>query len=124
MQQQTEAPAGGEPSNNESAGWTFERQVEVMIPADEGGGLDTTLRAFKPYLEEELGVPVVIHNRGGGSGITGYTWSHNSVSDGYAFQFTAPSAILADAQGLCDFDLMAELIPVQVLCKLKVLFLA
>ena len=110
-------PADGEPSNNESAGWTFERQVEVMIPADEGGGLDTTLRAFKPYLEEELGVPVVIHNRGGGSGITGYTWRHNSVNDGYAFQFTAPSAILADAQGLCDFDLMAELIPVSGLVQ-------
>ena len=92
--------------------WTFERRVEIMIPASEGGGLDTTLRAFAPYLEKELGVSVVINNRAGGSGITGYTWSHNFTNDGYAFQFTAPSAILANAQGKCDFDLMAEIIPV------------
>ena len=92
--------------------WKFDRRVEIMVPASEGGGLDTTVRAFAPYLEKELGNSVVINNRSGGSGITGYTWSHNSTNDGYAFQFTAPSAILADAQGLCDFDLMAELIPV------------
>ena len=95
-----------------AAEWKFDRRVEIMVPASEGGGLDTTIRAFAPYLEKELGNSVVINNRGGGSGITGYTWSHNSTNDGYAFQFTAPSAILADAQGLCDFDLMEELIPV------------
>ncbi|MEG1932406.1 MAG: tripartite tricarboxylate transporter substrate-binding protein, partial [Pygmaiobacter sp.] len=63
-----------------------------------------------------------INNRGGGSGITGYTWSHNSTNDGYAFQFTAPSAILADAQGLCDFDLMAEMMPVSGLTSAEGIF--
>ena len=38
--------------------------------------------------------------------------SHNSTNDGYAYQFTAPSAIIAAAQGNFDFDLMSELIPV------------
>lgn len=92
-------------------GWKFDRRVEIMIPAKEGG-LDTTIRAFAPYLEKELGTNVVINNKDGASGTAGYTWSHNSVNDGYAFQFTAPSAILADAQGVCSFDLMSELIPV------------
>ncbi len=124
-----EVPAGGnsntpstsndpKPSNDSnSKEWTFTRKVEIMIPASAGGGLDTTLRAFGPYLEAELGVPVVINNREGGSGLNGYTWSHNSTNDGYAFQFTAPSAILADAQGLSNFDLMKELIPVSGLVQ-------
>lgn len=108
---ETETKAEGGDSAS-SGDWKFDRRVEIMVPASEGGGLDTTIRAFAPYLEKEIGNSIVINNRGGGSGITGYTWSHNSTNDGYAFQFTAPSAILADAQGLCDFELMDELIPV------------
>lgn len=103
-------------------GWKFTRRVEIMVPASEGGGLDTTIRAFAPYLEKQLGTNIVVNNRSGGSGITGYTWSHNSANDGYAFQFTAPSSILADAQGLCDFDLMAELIPVSGLTSAEGIF--
>lgn len=115
-------PAGSTSEPAAAEGWKFDRRVEIMVPASEGGGLDTTIRAFQPYLEKELGTTVVINNRGGGSGITGYTWSHNSTNDGYAFQFTAPSAILADSQGLCDFDLMAELIPVSGLTSAEGIF--
>ena len=108
----------------EAEGWKFERRVEIMVPASEGGGLDTTIRAFAPYLEAELGQSVVITNKDGASGTAGYTWSNNSVNDGYAFQFTAPSAILADAQGVCNFDLMAELIPVSGLTSADGMFFA
>lgn len=105
-------------------GWKFDRRVEIMVPASEGGGLDTTIRAFAPYLEKHLGQSVVINNKDGASGTAGYTWSHNSVNDGYAFQFTAPSAILGDAQGVCNFDLMAELIPVSGLTSADGMFFA
>ena len=112
----SEAPSNG--GSSDSGEWVFERRIEIMIPASPGGGLDTTLRSFAPYLEEELGTTISVNNREGGSGITGYTWSRsNSVNDGYAFQFTAPSAILADAQGLSEFDLMAEIIPVSGLVQ-------
>lgn len=114
----------GDTQQNEDAGWKFERRVEIMVPASEGGGLDTTIRAFAPYLEKELGQSVVINNKDGASGTAGYTWSHNSTNDGYAFQFTAPSAILADAQGVCQFDLMSELIPVSGLTSADGLFFA
>lgn len=115
-------PAGG--SGSQTEGWTFDRRVEIMVPASEGGGLDTTIRAFAPYLEKELGQSVVINNKEGASGTAGYTWSHNSVNDGYAFQFTAPSAILGDAQGVCNFDLMSELIPVSGLTSADGIFFA
>lgn len=126
----SESPAPSQPENNgqqseaPAEGWKFERRVEIMVPASEGGGLDTTIRAFAPYLEAELGQSVVITNKDGASGTAGYTWSNNSVNDGYAFQFTAPSAILADAQGVCNFDLMAELIPVSGLTSADGMFFA
>ena len=96
----------------EPAAWEFKSRIEIMIPAGEGGGLDTTMRKFATYLEKELGTSITINNRSGGSGVTGYTWSRNSTNDGYAFQFTAPSAIISAAQGNFDFDFMSELIPV------------
>ncbi len=95
----------------EAAGWTFKNRIEIMVPADEGG-LDVTVRKFAPYLEKELGVAISVNNKSGASGITGFTWSHNSTNDGYAFQFTAPSAIIAAAQGTCPFDFMTDVVPV------------
>ena len=103
---------GGNGGGDTPAAWQFKNRIEIMIPAGEGGGLDTTLRKFSTYLEKELGTSITITNRSGGSGVTGFTWSHNSTNDGYAYQFTAPSAIIAAAQGNFDFDLMSELIPV------------
>ncbi len=105
-------------------GWTFKNRIEVMIPAGEGGGLDTTLRKFAPFLEKELGVAVTITNRSGGSGVTGYTWSHNSTNDGYAFQFTAPSSIISAAQGNFNFDFMSDLVPVSGLVMAEGMFFA
>ena len=80
--------------------WKWDQRVEIMIPAGEGGGLDTTLRKFASYLEKELGTTVTNLNKSGAVGVTGFTWSYNATNNGYAFQFTAPSAIISDAQGL------------------------
>lgn len=105
-------------------GFKFDHRIEIMVPAGEGGGLDTTIRKFATYLEKELGTSIVISNRSGASGITGYTWSHNQPADGYKYQFTAPSAIIAAAQGQCDFDLMGEIIPVSGLVMAEGMFFA
>lgn len=97
----------------ETPEWKWNRRVEIMIPASEGGGLDTTIRKFKTYLEKELGTTVSVINKSGTVGIAGFTWSYNSTNDGFAFQFTAPTAIISDAQGLFEgFKLMDVLIPV------------
>ena len=102
----------------------FDHRIEIMVPAGEGGGLDTTIRKFATYLEKELGTSIVISNRSGASGITGYTWSHNQPADGYKYQFTAPSAIIAAAQGQCDFDLLNEIVPVSGLVMAEGMFFA
>ena len=93
--------------------WQWNQRVEIMVPAGEGGGLDTTIRKFNTYLAKELGTDITVNNQSAGVGVTGYTWSYNSTNDGFAFQFTAPTAIISAAQGLfTGFDLMEELIPV------------
>ncbi len=110
----TACSGGGaaEPTLNEDGEFVFQNRIEITVPAGEGGGLDTTVRKFATYLSAELGQDVVITNKSGGSGVTAFTAAHNGKNDGYAFQFTAPSAIIAAAQGNYTFDLMAEIKPV------------
>ena len=103
--------------------WTWNQRVEIMVPAGEGGGLDTTIRKFATYLGKELGTTITVQNKSGNVGISGYTWSYNSTNDGFAFQFTAPTAIISDAQGLSTgFKLMDVLKPVSGLVMAEGMF--
>ena len=105
------------------AEWTWNQRVEIMVPAGEGGDLDTTVRKFATYLSRELGTTVTVQNKSGNIGITGYTWSYNSTNDGFAYQFTAPTAIISDGQGLFSgFKLMDVLKPVSGLVMAEGMF--
>ena len=68
--------------------WKWDQRVEIMVPAGEGGGLDTTIRKFATYLEKELGTTITILNKSGTAGVTGYTWSYNSTNKGYSVHCT------------------------------------
>ncbi|OUQ77248.1 tripartite tricarboxylate transporter substrate binding protein [Flavonifractor sp. An100] len=113
-QASTSASQSGESgAQSEQAAFTWDRPIEIMVPAAAGGGLDVTLRALQPYLEEELGTSIIIDCRSGGSGVTGYTYSYNETPrDGYYFQFTAPTAILSAAAGSFEVNLWEELVAV------------
>ncbi len=99
------------------AEWKWNQRVEILVPGGEGGGLDTTVRKFSTYLDDVLGTDISIINKG--NPITaGYTYAHTSSNEGFSFQFTAPSSIICDAQGMfTDFKLMDEIIPVSGLVQ-------
>lgn len=110
-------PEGGESvegaDEKSDSEWKWDNKIEIMVPAAAGGGLDVTLRALQPYLEEALGTNIVIDCRSGGSGVTGYTYSYNGTPrDGYYFQFTAPTAIFSAAAGKFDVDMWDSLVAV------------
>lgn len=93
--------------------WEWDNKIEIMVPAAAGGGLDITLRALQPYLEDALGTNIVIDCRSGGSGVTGYTYSYNETPrDGYYFQFTAPTAIFSAAADKFNVPMWDELVAV------------
>lgn len=104
--------------------WVFTRPIEIMIPASLGGGLDTTLRAFQPFLERELGTSIVIDNRSGGSGATGFTYLYSLPRDGYSFAFSSPSFIGPVVQGLFTVPLWESLIPMINLVKAEAMIFA
>ena len=59
------------------------RPIRLIVPAAPGGGTDITARSFQPALQEYIGQPVVIENRGGAGGTIGTSEAARAAPDGY-----------------------------------------
>jgi tripartite-type tricarboxylate transporter receptor subunit TctC len=59
------------------------RPIRLIVPAAPGGGTDITTRGFTPALQDNLGQPVVIENRGGAGGVVGSDVVAKAAPDGY-----------------------------------------
>src|SRR5712672_748664 len=59
------------------------RPVTVIVPWGAGGGTDATARIVAALLEKELGQPINVVNRTGGSGVVGHSAIATSPADGY-----------------------------------------
>jgi tripartite-type tricarboxylate transporter receptor subunit TctC len=62
------------------------KPVTMIVPWGAGGGTDATARIIATLLEKELGVPVPVENRTGGSGVVGHSAIANAKSDGYTLE--------------------------------------
>ncbi|WP_339316323.1 tripartite tricarboxylate transporter substrate binding protein [Oceanobacillus sp. FSL W7-1304] len=78
-------------SSDENAGASVEsypeKAVTLIVPYAPGGGTDLSARILQPYLEDELGVPVVIENKEGGGGWVGWSELARSEPDGYTIGY-------------------------------------
>jgi len=61
-----------------------ERPITLIVPWGAGGGTDATARIIGSLLEKELGQPVNVVNRTGGSGVVGHQAISSATPDGYA----------------------------------------
>lgn len=59
------------------------RPITLIVPWNAGGGTDATGRMIATLLKEELGQPVNVVNRSGGSGVVGHSAIANAEPDGY-----------------------------------------
>ncbi|HEY3532450.1 MAG TPA: tripartite tricarboxylate transporter substrate binding protein, partial [Casimicrobiaceae bacterium] len=60
-----------------------ERPITLIVPWGAGGGTDATARIIGSLLEKELGQPVNVVNRTGGSGVVGHAAIASATPDGY-----------------------------------------
>ena len=91
--------------------------IEIIIPGGAGGGVDVPVRAMAPFLEAELGVPIVPNNLAGATGAIAYTALARSRPDGYTIGYTtSPAFVTVYVQGALyahpieDFEHLAQVI--------------
>jgi len=59
------------------------RPIKFIVPFPPGGNLDFVARSIQPKMQEVLGQPVIIDNRGGAAGMIGLEYASKQPGDGY-----------------------------------------
>jgi tripartite-type tricarboxylate transporter receptor subunit TctC len=65
------------------------RSIRVVVPFPPGGNVDTYIRQLARQMENTLGQPLVIDNRGGANGIVGCDIVAKGAPDGYTILATS-----------------------------------
>src|SRR5690625_5660407 len=76
------------------------KPIQVIVPYSAGGDSDLTTRIWADAVEKEIGSPIVVVNRPGGSGVVGTAFVANAKKDGY----TLVNAGLGNVQVVPNFS--------------------
>ena len=76
------------------------RPITLIVPWGAGGGTDATARIIGSLLEKELGQPVTVVNRTGGSGVVGHSAIASAPPDGYTIGMATVEIGMMHWQGL------------------------
>ncbi len=76
------------------------RPITMICPWSAGGGTDATSRIVGSLLEKELGKPVNVVNRTGGSGVVGHSAIATAAPDGYTIGIITVEIGMMHWQGL------------------------
>jgi tripartite-type tricarboxylate transporter receptor subunit TctC len=79
-----------------------ERPITIIVPWGAGGGTDATGRIIASLMEAELGVPVNVVNRTGGSGVVGHSAIATAEPDGYTLGVVTVEINMMHWQGLTE----------------------
>jgi tripartite-type tricarboxylate transporter receptor subunit TctC len=71
------------------------RPVTIVVPYPPGGLIDLVARALQPFLQTELGVPVLAENRAGAGGNVGAEVVSRAAPDGYTLLLANPSLAIS-----------------------------
>jgi tripartite-type tricarboxylate transporter receptor subunit TctC len=96
------------------------RPVRIVSPSAAGGSLDILSRLFARGLQERLGQPFVVENRGGGGGNIGYDAAAKSRPDGYTIMIASdPLAVNPSMFSNLPFDPVTDFAPISMVATLS-----
>jgi tripartite-type tricarboxylate transporter receptor subunit TctC len=78
------------------------RPVQLIVPWAAGGGTDRIARMVATLLEKELGQPVTVVNRTGGSGAVGHTAGSTAATDGHTITMVTVELTMMHWMGLAQ----------------------
>ena len=79
-----------------------ERPITLIVPWGAGGGTDAVARILGTLMEKDLGQPVNVVNRTGGSGVVGHQAISAAPPDGYTIGMITVEIGMMHHQGLTD----------------------
>ena len=93
--------------------WAPGKTVRLIVPA-QGGTMDILARLAAPHLQQALGQPVIVENRGGAGGNLGTDLVAKSAPDGTTIlvAFTAPISVNPTLFDKLPFDPQKDLAPI------------
>jgi tripartite-type tricarboxylate transporter receptor subunit TctC len=93
------------------------RAITLVVGYPAGGLSDLPARAMAPELQARLGVPVVIENRVGGSGMVAGGYVARAEPDGYTLLVTS-SANVTNPQGVTmPYDVIKDFAPIGMILE-------
>ena len=81
-----------------------DRPVTLIVPWGAGGGTDAVARMIASLLERDLGQPVNVVNRTGGSGVVGHSAIAGATPDGYTIGMITVEITMMHHQKLTELD--------------------
>jgi tripartite-type tricarboxylate transporter receptor subunit TctC len=78
------------------------RPITLIVPWGAGGGTDATARILGSLMEKELGQPINVVNRTGGSGVVGHAAIASAPPDGYTIGLATVEIGMMHWQGLTE----------------------
>ncbi len=79
-----------------------ERPITLIVPWGAGGGTDAVARILATLMEKDLGQPINVVNRTGGSGVVGHQAISAAPPDGYTIGIITVEIGMMHHQGLTD----------------------
>jgi tripartite-type tricarboxylate transporter receptor subunit TctC len=76
------------------------RPITLIVPWGAGGGTDAVGRMLASLLEKDLGQPVNVVNRAGGSGVVGHQAVAAAPADGYTIGLLTTEIVMMHHQGI------------------------
>lgn len=95
------------------------RPITIVVPFPPGGATDGSARALLPKLEQTLGQPVVIDNRGGTGGVNGSGYVARAKPDGYTLLWTvgAPISVSKFMYKEIPYDPAEDFVPISMVAS-------
>src|SRR5262245_58656849 len=88
------------------------KPIRILLPFAPGGPTDIAARLLSPRLQESLGQPIIIENRGGAGGNIGTAAVAKSPADGYTFLLTSSAfAVNASLYPNAGYDAEKDFVP-------------
>jgi len=86
------------------------RPISMLVGFAPGGGTDIIARLLQPALQEDLGQPIAIENRAGGSGTIAAAQNARGRPDGYQMLMTtvSASAVVPPTMNPPPFDIITD----------------